>query len=122
MYGAHCDLHALTHSFPTRRSSVLASAYGHLDTVIGLVNWIGQLINITCSCQQTKAQQVLVKIKITVIGGSVKGFYIKFFGQKCQVQQAAGILYKNMHRSEENTSELQSLMRISYAVFCLKKK
>src|SRR3546814_1679330 len=30
-------------------------------------------------------------------------------------------LYVNM-RSEEHTSELQSLMRISYAVFCLKKK
>src|SRR3546814_6952916 len=28
----------------------------------------------------------------------------------------------NGHRSEEHTSELQSLMRISYAVFCLKKK
>src|SRR3546814_3582633 len=27
-----------------------------------------------------------------------------------------------MSRSEEHTSELQSLMRISYAVFCLKKK
>src|SRR3546814_9755616 len=27
-----------------------------------------------------------------------------------------------MNRSEEHTSELQSLMRISYAVFCLKKK
>src|SRR3546814_6099643 len=27
-----------------------------------------------------------------------------------------------MSRSEEQTSELQSLMRISYAVFCLKKK
>src|SRR3546814_2908400 len=26
------------------------------------------------------------------------------------------------HRSEEHTSELQSLMRISFAVFCLKKK
>src|SRR3546814_5584829 len=26
------------------------------------------------------------------------------------------------HRSEEHTSELQSLMRIAYAVFCLKKK
>src|SRR3546814_1301980 len=26
-----------------------------------------------------------------------------------------------LHRSEEHTSELQSLMRISYAVFCLKK-
>src|SRR3546814_8955225 len=28
----------------------------------------------------------------------------------------------NSWRSEEHTSELQSLMRISYAVFCLKKK
>src|SRR3546814_10026218 len=30
--------------------------------------------------------------------------------------------YGGMARSEEHTSELQSLMRISYAVFCLKKK
>src|SRR3546814_1655558 len=29
---------------------------------------------------------------------------------------------KDIIRSEEHTSELQSLMRISYAVFCLKKK
>src|SRR3546814_4057893 len=29
---------------------------------------------------------------------------------------------KEVMRSEEHTSELQSLMRISYAVFCLKKK
>src|SRR3546814_1840186 len=33
----------------------------------------------------------------------------------------AGDLLK-AYRSEEHTSELQSLMRISYAVFCLKKK
>src|SRR3546814_8128062 len=31
-------------------------------------------------------------------------------------------LIANGYRSEEHTSELQSLMRISYAVFCLKKK
>src|SRR3546814_9846770 len=30
--------------------------------------------------------------------------------------------YSAIERSEEHTSELQSLMRISYAVFCLKKK
>src|SRR3546814_1353393 len=30
--------------------------------------------------------------------------------------------YHQLARSEEHTSELQSLMRISYAVFCLKKK
>src|SRR3546814_5354275 len=29
---------------------------------------------------------------------------------------------RSFNRSEEHTSELQSLMRISYAVFCLKKK
>src|SRR3546814_10487727 len=33
----------------------------------------------------------------------------------------AGVL-QHIERSEEHTSELQSLMRISYAVFCLKKK
>src|SRR3546814_6586787 len=33
-----------------------------------------------------------------------------------------GIAIGLHHRSEEHTSELQSLMRISYAVFCLKKK
>src|SRR3546814_15097492 len=38
---------------------------------------------------------------------------------------AAGLLAgceEQVDRSEEHTSELQSLMRISYAVFCLKKK
>src|SRR3546814_5180880 len=35
-----------------------------------------------------------------------------------------GVLHRDIKpsRSEEHTSELQSLMRISYAVFCLKKK
>src|SRR3546814_8100155 len=34
----------------------------------------------------------------------------------------AGHAGEELERSEEHTSELQSLMRISYAVFCLKKK
>src|SRR3546814_5390602 len=36
--------------------------------------------------------------------------------------QAAAQCFWMKNRSEEHTSELQSLMRISYAVFCLKKK
>src|SRR3546814_10169458 len=36
--------------------------------------------------------------------------------------QSATIANGVLPRSEEHTSELQSLMRISYAVFCLKKK
>src|SRR3546814_3439032 len=35
---------------------------------------------------------------------------------------ALGFVYDSSHRSEEHTSELQSLMRISYAVLCLNKK
>src|SRR3546814_9668449 len=35
---------------------------------------------------------------------------------------AVGVPRPRLGRSEEHTSELQSLMRISYAVFCLKKK
>src|SRR3546814_8318019 len=41
------------------------------------------------------------------------------------VAQLGGVLVEQLlgpRRSEEHASELQSLMRISYAVFCLKKK
>src|SRR3546814_9689837 len=37
-------------------------------------------------------------------------------------KRVVGIKAGGEERSEEHTSELQSLMRISYAVFCLKKK
>src|SRR3546814_8424386 len=60
--------------------------------------------------------------------GAGKAFGI-FLGNKAGGQFAraeARMLHDRRHkvdiRSEEHTSELQSLMRISYAVFCLKKK
>src|SRR3546814_1668232 len=40
----------------------------------------------------------------------------------CGLCSEGGAMTKGRQRSEEHTSELQSLMRISYAVFCLKKK
>src|SRR3546814_4142314 len=40
----------------------------------------------------------------------------------CRRAGRDGIDDWTFYRSEEHTSELQSLMRISYAVFCLKKK
>src|SRR3546814_5899123 len=42
-------------------------------------------------------------------------------GQFASVRELAEVERLSL-RSEEHTSELQSLMRISYAVFCLKKK
>src|SRR3546814_5526179 len=49
------------------------------------------------------------------------------FGRGASVAMATlcfyvGVQLMPLARSEEHTSELQSLMRISYAVFCLKKK
>src|SRR3546814_7665407 len=40
----------------------------------------------------------------------------------CPILKTGGSVEIRPVRSEEHTSELQSLMRISYAVFCLKKK
>src|SRR3546814_2023173 len=57
----------------------------------------------------------------------------EFYGTLCAIDPARREItapavvatlrdYASRVRSEEHTSELQSLMRISYAVFCLKKK
>src|SRR3546814_14690796 len=57
---------------------------------------------------------VLVNGKITMTGSGA--------ALLADEQIRAAYLEGGHGRSEEHTSELQSLMRISYAVFCLKKK
>src|SRR3546814_10844013 len=42
--------------------------------------------------------------------------------RRLELEVTESIFLEDSGRSEEHTSELQSLMRISYAVFCLKKK
>src|SRR3546814_6091848 len=54
-----------------------------------------------------------------VMGFSVAGFSVPVFVLGYLLIYVFAVELK---RSEEHTSELQSLMRISYAVFCLKKK
>src|SRR3546814_1887995 len=72
-------------------------------------------------------------IAVLVVTFSILGFYGAEFYKKpppipAQVVSASGTVLMTRddildgQRSEEHTSELQSLMRISYAVFCLKKK
>src|SRR3546814_7946870 len=53
----------------------------------------------------------------TIILAALVPAFMHFFGVLIQVHFEA-----KRNRSEEHTSELQSLMRNSYAVFCLKKK
>src|SRR3546814_2091438 len=58
--------------------------------------------------------------KIVFIRRSIDGAAARFDGKKSGQSHMAHAM--GGQRSEEHTSELQSLMRISYAVFCLKKK
>src|SRR3546814_9373966 len=56
------------------------------------------------------------------LGADLAGHAGHLVGERRQLvdHRVDGVL--ELERSEEHTSELQSLMRISYAVFCLKKK
>src|SRR3546814_2103648 len=67
------------------------------------------------------------------IGGPARKFHSSPFFRRHSAMCRSGLLRsrcpeirsgrkRDAARSEEHTSELQSLMRISYAVFCLKKK
>src|SRR3546814_1882173 len=66
-------------------------------------------------------------VELRLVGG---GAHFRGGAQRIAQHDAFGPCGKPLHdllvdgalRSEEHTSELQSLMRISYAVFCLKKK
>src|SRR3546814_5413557 len=80
---------------------------------------------------------------LLVVAGALVVFGVSYYGMRTQwavgdeqflksmiphhsgailMCQEASITDPDIQRSEEHTSELQSLMRISYAVFCLKKK
>src|SRR3546814_4842428 len=95
--GDHRDLHVLTHSFPTRRSSDLG-AFGSRRT------------------HAARFDRRDKKARLGPILGRMRERSCNRSGCKEKGQQ------EEDYRSEEHTSELQSLMRISYAVFCLKKK
>src|SRR3546814_6772574 len=57
------------------------------------------------------------------IRGRIRSIFSEVAGLRgVEVRVSSGVVTLTGTRSEEHTSELQSLMRISYAVFCLKKK
>src|SRR3546814_17676211 len=93
--GDHRDLHVLTHSFPTRRSSdLLAQSLPNRPRCGSRIEW--QL------AQSSAASGAM---------GSGLGSIDIAPGRQTFGSSSA------LWRSEEHTSELQSLIRISYAVF-----
>src|SRR3546814_4176458 len=60
-------------------------------------------------------RDTIIHPNVTIEGSTV-------VGEGCVIRSGTRLSNAVIGRSEEHTSELQSLMRISYAVFCLKKK
>src|SRR3546814_7845829 len=73
----------------------------------------GQLV---AECSSAQLDFIRILLGLTVIAGGDQ--YARLARNISQGREARS----EVGRSEEHTSELQSLMRISYAVFCLKKK
>src|SRR3546814_9282033 len=65
-----------------------------------------------------RPQNVSRRLRILILARPL----CQLFTSPCSDRASFGIDFGQEARSEEHTSELQSLMRISYAVFCLKKK
>src|SRR3546814_1980983 len=86
----------LTHSFPTRRSSDLQ-----------VEPWNRAVLSV-----QSGRFQGLIGVTPNIL---------QRLEQPLQLPEQEQARIRAAYRSEEHTSELQSLMRISYAVFCLKK-
>src|SRR3546814_4219477 len=79
---------------------------------------------LTATCGRCARSTAIVPICTTPVGAhwGAKGFTGKACRAPVRSYEAATSRTRAKLRSEEHTSELQSLMRISYAVFCLKKK
>src|SRR3546814_6045109 len=73
----------------------------------------------TCHGARLKPEALAVKIAGEDISMSTRRSVVDALGFFSTLPTR---LNDQQNRSEEHTSELQSLMRISYAVFCLKKK
>src|SRR3546814_3714303 len=67
-------------------------------------------------------RNILAGVVVAVVALPLAMAFAIASGAKPEQGLYTAIIAGFLARSEEHTSELQSLMRISYAVFCLKKK
>src|SRR3546814_10357484 len=112
----------MTHSFPTRRSSDLVTVEHPRSSCAHFPIPHGD----TCPAYWPKVNPAAsAATRANATGADQAGFATSRCHAIGCLRVPAGTLAERMAipynlRSEEHTSELQSLMRISYAVFCLK--
>src|SRR3546814_4238349 len=92
------------------------------DSFSSLTTFAGSAMARSAAARQALDGDVLVGVDADV-AGDLHGFARDRLGvQAVDLDERARRRQSEGARSEEHTSELQSLMRNSYAVFCLKKK
>src|SRR3546814_6407682 len=102
----------MTNSFSTRRSSELVST-----SALGSVRTL----------DAGDAAKAGIAGGLSKSSDKLTDFYLDLARQAGPIVEVGAakdvvvVIQEGVTRSEEHTSELQSLMRISYAVFCLKK-
>src|SRR3546814_3685431 len=99
------------HWFGATYDNMTVLAYGIPDSDYVMLSFscaVGKpVVNVNVQDEESSAEEgALMHVRLSVGGKKIE------FSEKAILNE----------RSEEHTSELQSLMRISYAVFCLKKK
>src|SRR3546814_8443886 len=95
----------------------------HPDRIAGRILGMGDVVSLVERAAETIEQEDAEKLARKMQKGQMD--LSDMLSQLRQVKKMGGlggIMKMLPGRSEEHTSELQSLMRISYAVFCLKKK
>src|SRR3546814_10804640 len=118
-YGDHRYLHVLTHSFPTRRSSDLGDLAGQRAVRCGLERvQVGEAHHFALDRAARAAAQRGEHQRLRVLAEHL-GAFAAALPLRESDRLGPDLV---VARSEEHTSELQSLMRTSYAVFCLKTK
>src|SRR3546814_3384553 len=107
-----------------------AVSTGRYEDAVAILN---QLLNLPPNATSQQAQE-LIGIAREGLGENQRALaeyelYVKLYPDSPRIQRVKERITAlkvaasaPKARSEEHTSELQSLMRISYAVFCLKKK
>src|SRR3546814_4558797 len=113
--GDHQDLTVQTHSFPTRLASYLRLSLAQSRSVpLRLAGgagrsrfWAQTFADVTGRDVEVSPVEEIGAVGAALVGGTAVGAFKSL---------EAGV------RSEEHTSELQSLMRLSFPVFCLKQK
>src|SRR3546814_4374888 len=118
----------MTHSVPTRRASDLGPRSGFArrrsSTLPAVAHHVppGSGHDHSNAPMTVPAAHGLGMRRVLLTISVPDNAYTSTSGCSCHGPSCHTPNHRSPPRSEEHTSELQSLMRISYAVFCLKKK